>query len=173
MHPLTRYELARLLLDAVQDDPQLRASLPAGADLGDPDVLAPHLTTTVAALQRALAEVPAARIAEQLETNLFRRTRPVALAPLAQLAAADALTPDTTLRRRPALRLRLVSGHEGERVRLEFLDRSIDLPAGTADAVSLIVDRDVFAPAELPGLDATEQLTVSRRLLREGIVVPA
>ena len=41
VHPLTRYELVRFLLDAVQDDPRLRASLPMGADLGDPDVLAP------------------------------------------------------------------------------------------------------------------------------------
>jgi hypothetical protein len=173
VHPLTRYELVRFLLDAVQDDPALRASLPLGVDLGDPDVLAPHLTTTVAALQKALAEVPAARIAEQIEKNLIQRTRPQALAPLAQLAAADALAPDTPLRRRPALRLRLVRDDDGQLVRLEFLDRSIELPAGAADAVGLIVDRDVFLPAELPGLDATDQLTVSRRLMREGIVVPA
>ena len=47
VHPVTRYDLVRFLLDAVQDDPRLRASLPMGADLGDPDVLAPHLATTV------------------------------------------------------------------------------------------------------------------------------
>jgi hypothetical protein len=173
VHPLTRYELVRFLLDAVQDDPQLRASLPVGADLGNPDVLAPHLAATVAALQEALAEVPAARIADQIEGNLFQRTRPQAVGPLAQLAAAETLTPDTPLRRRPALRLRLVHDDDGERVRLEFLDRRIDLPAGTADALGLIVDRDVFSPADLPGLGATDQLTVSRRLLREGVVVPA
>ena len=98
VHPLTRYELVRFLLEAVQDDPQLRVSLPVGADLGDPDVLAPHLETTVAALQEALAEVPTARIAERIETNLMQRTRPQALGPLAQLAAADALALDTPLR---------------------------------------------------------------------------
>ena len=173
VHPLTRYELVRFLLDAVQDDPQLRVSLPVGADLGDPDVLAPHLEMTVAALQEALAEVPTARIAERIESNLVQRTRPQALGPLAQLAAADALALDTPLQLRHALRLRLVSDDDGELVRLEFLDRRIDLPAGTADAVGVIVDRGVFSPAELPGLDATDQLTVSRRLLREGIVVPA
>jgi cupin superfamily protein len=173
VHPLTRYDLVRFLLDAVQDDPQLRASLPIGADLGDPDVLAPQLTATVAALQDALADVPAARIAAQIETNLIQRTRPQALGPLAQLDAADTLTPDTPLRRRPALRLRLVPDDDSERVRLEFLDRSIHLPAATAEAVGLIVDRAVFSPAELPGMDATDQLTLSRRLLRDGIVVPA
>ena len=103
----------------------------------------------------------------------MQRTRPQAIGPLAQLAAADALTTDTPLRRRGALRLRLVSGDDDERVRLAFLDRTIDLPAGTADAVGLIVDRDVFSPADLPGLDASDQLTLTRRLLREGIVVPA
>jgi ribosomal protein L16 Arg81 hydroxylase len=170
VHPLTRYELVRFLLDAVQDDPELRASLPVGADLGDPDVLAPHLRATVAALQKALADVPTARIAERIETNLMQRTRPQALGPLAQLAAADALGPGTPLRRRHALRLRL--DEDGERVRLEFLDRRIDLPADTADAVRLIADRSDFCPADLPGLDPAEQLTLSRRLLREGIVVP-
>jgi hypothetical protein len=30
-----------------------------------------------------------------------------------------------------------------------------------------------FTPAELPDLDAGDQLTVTRRLLREGILVPA
>ena len=173
VHPLTRYELVRFLLDAVQDDAQLRTSLPMGVDLADPDVLAPHLMTTVAALQEALADVSTARIAERIGTNLMQRTRPQAIGPLAQLNAADALTTDTPLRRRDALRIRLVSDDDGEGVRLEFLDRTIDLPAGTADAASLIVDRDVFSPADLPGLDAADQLTLTRRLLREGILVPA
>jgi bifunctional lysine-specific demethylase and histidyl-hydroxylase NO66 len=173
VHPLTRYELVRFLLDAVQDDPRLRASLPVGADLGDPDVLAPHLATTVAALQEALAQVPTARIAERIGTNLMQRTRPQAIGPLAQLTAADALTTDTPLRRRGALRVRLVPADDGERVRLEFLDRTIDLPAGTAGAARLIVDRDVFCPADLPELDADDQLTLTRRLLREGVVVAA
>ena len=39
VHPITRYQLVRHLLEAVQDDPALRASLPMGADLADPAVL--------------------------------------------------------------------------------------------------------------------------------------
>ena len=172
VHPLTRYELVRFLLDAVQDDPRLRASLPMGADLGDPDVLAPHLATTVQALQEALEQVPAARIAKRLEDNLMQRTRPQAVGPLAQLAAAEVLTADTLLSRRGDLRLRLTSGDD-ERVRLAYLDRAIDLPAETADAMAVITDSDVFSPSELPGLDANDQMTLARRLLREGVVVPA
>ena len=176
VHPLTRYELVRFLLDAVQDEPALRASLPMGADLSDPDVLAPHLAATVAALQAALGRVPAARIAEQVGTDLMQRTRPEAISPLAQLAAADALAADTPLRRRGALRLRLVPGDGADgraRLKLVLLDRTIDLPAGTADAVGVVVDGRVFTPADLPGLEPEEQLTLSRRLLREGVLVAA
>ena len=172
VHPLTRYQLVRFLLDAVQDEPALRASLPMGADLSDVDVLAPHLAATVAALQAALARVPATRVAEQLGTALMQRTRPEAIGPLAQLAAAETLAPETPLRRRGALRLRLVPG-DGERVKLVLLDRTIDLPAGASDAAEVVVGGGVFTPADLPGLEPEEQLTLSRRLLREGVLVAA
>jgi ribosomal protein L16 Arg81 hydroxylase len=173
MHPVTRYDLARLLLDAAQDDVRLRTSLPMGVDLSDHDVLTPHLETTIAALQSALERVSTARIAEGIRANLTQRTRPQAIGPLAQLAAADALATDVPLRRREALRLRIVSGHDGDRVKLVFLDRTIDLPASTAAAVALIAEQDAFTPGDLPGLDPQDQLTLTRRLLREGVVVPA
>lgn len=171
VHPLTRYQLVRFLLDAVQDDPALRASLPMGTDLADPDVLAPHLAATVDALRSALGEVPDGRIADRVGTLLMQRTRPEAVGPLAQLAAADALTPATPLRRRAALRLRLK--HGDERLRITLLDRTIDLPATTSDAVKVVVSGQVFTPADLPGLDGDEQLTLTRRMLREGVLVPA
>jgi bifunctional lysine-specific demethylase and histidyl-hydroxylase NO66 len=176
VHPLTRYQLVRFLVDAVQDDPALRASLPMGTDLADPDVLAPHLVATVAALQASLGRVPAARIAERVGTDLMQRTRPEAISPLAQLATADTLASDTRLRRRGALRLRLVpsDGADGhERLKLVLLDRTIDLPAGTSGAVGVVIDGRVFTPAELPGLEPEEQLTLARRLLREGVLVAA
>ena len=176
VHPLTRYQLARFLLDAVQDDPQLRASLPMGVDLTDPDVLAPHLAATVAALQASLERVPGTRIVDKVRTNLMQRTRPQAIGPLAQLAAADALTSDTPLRRRGALRLRFVAGNPAdghERCRIVLLDRTIDLPASTSAAVQVLVDGRTFTPADLPGLDPEDQLVLTRRLLREGVLVPA
>jgi bifunctional lysine-specific demethylase and histidyl-hydroxylase NO66 len=54
-----------------------------------------------------------------------------------------------------------------------LLDRTIDLPASTSDAVRLVVDGRAFTPADLPGLGAEEQLRLTRRLLREGVLVPA
>ncbi len=125
VHPLTRYDLVKQLLDAAQDDPQLRASLPMGVDLGDPEVLAPHVEATVAALGAALRDVAPDRIARAVGASLRQRTRPTPVGPLAQLAAAEALTADTPLRRRPGLR---IDFERGEKLRLVLLDRTIDLP---------------------------------------------
>jgi hypothetical protein len=47
------------------------------------------------------------------------------------------------------------------------------LPAATADAIKLVLAGAPFTPAELPGLDADAQLTLARRLLREGVLVQA
>jgi ribosomal protein L16 Arg81 hydroxylase len=174
--PLTRYQLVRFMLDAVQDDPELRASLPMGADLADPDVLAPHLAATVHALRTSLEHVDAARIAEKVGTDLMQRTRPEAIGPLSQLAVADRLVPDTPLRRRGALRLRLDPGGEAggrEPVKIVLLDRTIELPVNTADAVKVAIDGQRFTPADLPGLNSEDQMTLTRRLLREGVLVPA
>ncbi|UJA20461.1 cupin [Thermoleophilia bacterium SCSIO 60948] len=173
VHPLTRYDLVRQLLDAVQDDPRLRASLPVGQDLDDPEVLEPHLEATVEALTEALSEVPADRVARRIGSNLMGRTRPEPIAPLAQLAAADGLESQTRLRRRAALRHRITLDEARDRVRLEFMDRSLEFPAATAEAVAFILDRDEFSPGELPGLDEADGLTLARRLLREGVVVSA
>ncbi|WP_375497316.1 cupin domain-containing protein [uncultured Jatrophihabitans sp.] len=171
VHPLTRYDLVQRLLEAVQDDPALRASLPMGVDLADPAVLAPALQDTVGALQRALADVPVSRVADELGTNLMRRTRPVALGPLAQLDLAERLAVDTALRLRAALRYRFAD--TGERLQIVLLDRTVELPAGTAEAVKIALAGAPFTPANLPGLEPAEQLTLARRLVREGLLVVA
>ena len=50
--------------------------------------------------------------------------------------------------------------------------RSTCRPA-TSDALEAILDGRVFTPGDLPGLDPEDQLTLTRRLLREGVLVPA
>ena len=60
MHPVSRYQLVRHLLELAQDDPQLRTSLPMGVDLADPAVLAAELADTVAALHPRLDAISAA-----------------------------------------------------------------------------------------------------------------
>ncbi len=169
VHPVTRYQLVRHLLDLAQDDPQLRASLPMGVDLSDPAVLAEHLAPTLAALHDRLDATAPGDVARRVGVDLMRQTRPESIAPLAQLAVADALTADTAVRLRGNLRLRMDSA--GDQLQIVTLDRTISLPEATADAVKALLTGAPTTPAELPGLDADAQLVLVRRLLREGIVV--
>ena len=171
IHPITRYELVRQVLDAAQQDDALRASLPVGVDLGDPGVLAPELAVTLDALRAYLDRVPVEGIARGVADRLAAQTRPEPLAPLAQLAAADALGPDTALRMRSALRYRV--SEAADRVEVRTLDRTLSLPLSAAPALKMALSGEVFTPAELPGLDADEQLTVARRLVRAGLLVIA
>jgi hypothetical protein len=141
-----------------------------GVDLADPAVLSAELAPTLDALRARLDTIPAADVAGRVGTNLMQRTRPEPIGPLAQLAVADALTGETRVRLRAALRARVESDADG--VRLVLLDRTITLPTSAADAIKVVLAGHPFAPAELPGLDADGQLTLTRRLLREGVLVP-
>jgi hypothetical protein len=171
VHPVSRYQLVRHLLELAQDDPALRASLPMGVDLADPAVLADQLAATVAALHQRLDAIAPADVARRVGVNLMQRTRPEPLAPLAQLEAAAAVAADTPLRRRAHLRLRVEVG--ADEVRLVLLDRTVRLPAAAADAAKTVVAGGVVTPGELPGLGAEQQIAVARQLLREGVLVPA
>jgi lysine-specific demethylase/histidyl-hydroxylase NO66 len=173
VHPVTRYHLVRHLLAAAQQDPELRRSLPMGVDLADPAVLGPHLGTTVAALVERLAQADVAAAADSLGDTLRRQTRPEPLSPLAQLDAAAALTADTALRLRVGLRVGLSDDADGDHIRLRLIDRAVLLPRETADALKTVLTGGVFTPSGLPGLADDDQLVVARRLLREGVVVPA
>jgi bifunctional lysine-specific demethylase and histidyl-hydroxylase NO66 len=170
IHAISRYQLVRHLLAVAQDDPALRRSLPMGVDLGDPTVLDPHLRETVAALHTFLDGAAADAVAERVAADLTRQTRPAPIGPLAQLSATDSLRLDTSLRMRAGLRVRLDRGETELRLRLP--DKTVTLPLGTESALKAVLTGEGFTPRELPGLDASEQLDVARRLIREGMVVP-
>ena len=171
VHAVSRYQLVRHLLETAQDDQRLRTSLPMGVDLADPAVLASELAGTVAALHERLDAADAADLARRLGADLMQRTRPEPIGPLAQLAAADVLTAGSPVRLRRALRVRVEA--DTEHVRLVLVDRTISLPASAADAVKAILTGERFSPDELPGLGADDRLAVARRLVREGVLVPA
>jgi lysine-specific demethylase/histidyl-hydroxylase NO66 len=171
IHPVTRHTLVRNLLEAAQDDAELRSSLPMGTDLADPDVLAPHLAATIDALRKFLDDADTADIASRVGAGLRRGTRPEPIGPLAQLAAAEALDLRTPLRMRIGLRPGVTL--DETQVHLAIIDRTVHLPRAAEDAVKMVLSGIVFTPDELPGLDPVEQLTVARRLLREGVLVPA
>ena len=51
--------------------------------------------------------------------------------------------------------------------------RTITLPGGTEQALRAVLDPHPSTVGGLPGLDEADQLVLVRRLLREGVVVPA
>jgi hypothetical protein len=167
IHAVSRYQLVRHLLELAQDDPALRASLPMGVDLADPSVLARSLADTVAALHARLDDIGADDVARLVGANLMQCTRPAPVGPLAQLDFAAALRPDSVVRLRDGLRLRVEDG-----IRLVLVDAAITLPEQAAAAVKVVLAGAPFTPADLTGLDADDQLAVTRRLLRAAVVVP-
>ncbi len=171
VHPISRYQLVRHLLELAQDDPELRTSLPMGVDLGDPAVLADELAATVAKLHERLDAVAPAAVAARVGANLMHRTRPEPIGPLAQLDAAAALDAGTRLRLRAHLRVRVEV--DDRELRLVLVDRTLRLPSAAADAVKVVLTGAVVTPAELPALDAGQQLEIAGQLVRAGVLVPA
>lgn len=171
VHPLTRYDLVRQLLTLAQQRPELRSSLPMGVDLADPAVLAGQLAEVADELRGLFADPPVTAVAQRIGDDLMNRTRPEAIGPLAQLATADTLELQTPLRRRAGLRLRTVEDTDG--LIITAMDKTITLPAACADALKFVLQAERFTPAELPGLDDADRLVVTKRLVREGLLVAA
>jgi len=174
VHPLTGYDLARELVAAAEGDRELRRSLPLGVDVTDVDAMAGYLRTAAERLAARLDQVgpdhyhaAAWRVGRQ-QTG---QTRPAPIAPLAQLAAVAALGPDTRLVLRPGLRPPL--RQRADAWVLDLIDSMVTWPDQTHAALLVALSGKAFAPEILPNLDPEEQLVVARRLLREGIVVPA
>jgi ribosomal protein L16 Arg81 hydroxylase len=174
VHPVTRWAAAESALDVVRtlaaDDPELRRSLPLGVDLADPSSVADDVAAVIAGLRDWLTRVDPAEVADRVRARTWAQVRPEPVAPLAQSAAAAALDPDSVLRLRRRLRCRLLPV-EGDRVALVAGRRTHDLPATTAAAVGELLAVGELKVADLPGLDAPDQLVLARRLVLEGIAV--
>lgn len=107
--------------------------------------------------------------ATRMRSRYADRTRPVAVRPLASLAAAEQA--DTiAVRWRHGL-VATVRRRDG-RVHLVLPDRTISLPDVCADAIAALHAGLVADAGALPGLDAADGEVVIRRLLREAVVVP-
>ncbi|MGW2208769.1 cupin domain-containing protein [Streptomyces sp. NPDC001781] len=155
VHVWTRFALAEQLaeaaLAALREDPWARATLPLGADV-------------TAEVLDGVRERLAAAVAEADPAPLLHRTRrgqgrPAPLGPLAQLAAADALAPESPVRLRDALEARL----EGSRLTTRV--GRLDFPEADLPAVTRLLDGDVRAAGDLG-------IPLTGRLLRAGVLVP-
>ncbi|WP_448613146.1 cupin domain-containing protein [Modestobacter sp. URMC 112] len=174
VHPVTRWGAVESALDLVRtlatEDEELRGSLPLGVDLADPAATADDVAAVLTGLHRWLDRVDPADVADRLRSRTWGQVRPAPVAPLAQSAAASALTADTVLRLRPLLRVQL-RGPVGDRVTLVAGRRSLELPAADSAALAALLAAGELAVGELPGLDADGQLALGRRLVVESVAV--
>ena len=112
--------------------------------------------------------------AEEVERVAARRVaRSVPVEPVSLLATAAAvrhLSPGTALR--PRRGLATAVRVEGEQAVLTAPGRTLRLPAFTEPGLRRLLDGPC-TPADLPGLDEESALVLARRLLREGLVLPA
>jgi len=170
---LTRYTLVEELLALAAEDARLRAGLPFGLDVADPEAIEPVLTETVEALRDWLHRVEPAAVADRLRRRAWPASRPAPIRPLAQAAAVDTLDATARIALRDGLRCRL-RGDGEERVELLTFDRTISFPAQCAPALRTLLEARPVQVAQLPGLDDdADRLVLARRLLREAIAVPA
>jgi len=169
---LTRYALVEALLATAAGRPELRAGLPFGLDPTDEAQLAGPLADTARLLSELLADPDVASVAGRLRAVAWPATRPAPIRPLAQAAALDALSVDDRVAARAGLRWRLAEAPSG-RVRLELVDRTVELPGFCRPAVEALLGGAPVRVGDLPGLAAQDALVLARRLLREAVVVPA
>jgi ribosomal protein L16 Arg81 hydroxylase len=171
VHVVTRFALVEALTALVAQDPRLRASLPLGIDVADPAALAPHLDAVREALTGALAGVDAEEVARHVRRRVWQGGRPEPVGPVAAAAFAAGLAEGDAIRLRLGLRHRLVPC--GERVRLELPDRQVELPLACEEPLRALLSGEACRVGNLPGMDVADQLVLVRRLLREGVLVPA
>ncbi|GAA1039059.1 hypothetical protein GCM10009557_56690 [Virgisporangium ochraceum] len=172
---VTRYALVEELLSmAGADAPDLRASLPFGMDVADPDAVSTELTATVAALRDWLLEVDPREVAGRLRRRFWPGDRPAPLRPLAEAAFAADLDGDSLVTVRPGLRWRLEPADAGRVTLRTFDDRTLTMPGGCTEALEWLLAGPVRRVADTPGLDEVDDaLVLCRRLLREAVLVPA
>jgi lysine-specific demethylase/histidyl-hydroxylase NO66 len=171
IHVVTRFALVEALAALVADDPALRATLPLGIDVADPEALAPHLASVRTALTEALGRVPDEAVARRVRRHVWSGGRPEPVGVVSGTAFAAGLAVGDVVRLRVGLHHRLRPA--GDRVVLELPDREIGLPAFTEQAVRALLSGVPAAVGSLPEMEEADQIVLVRRLLREGVVVPA
>jgi hypothetical protein len=167
VHPWTRRhladELVRVALDRASEDPSVRRSLPLGTDASDPSAWAADLELARAAVLRAVAEVDASDLTESLARRARSAQRASPVGPLAQVSAAESLTPDQRLALRPHLAARLCPVRDGYAV-LESRAGDVRIAEADLERVRRLLDLGEVTVDDLG-------TTLARHLLLQGIAV--
>jgi ribosomal protein L16 Arg81 hydroxylase len=166
VHSWTRYALAEQLvqqaLAVLAEDAAVRASLPLGVDLAQPEALRADVDDVRRALVSALARTDLERLSSMLTTTARGSQRAAPVGPLRQLETAEALQPGTPL----VLRRHLAATLDEQAGRSVLRSRAADFPLAGDEvaAVQALLDRGTTTPGEL-GED------LARRLVLSGLVL--
>ena len=164
----TRKDVLTSLLARAGEDAELRRSLPFGVDYSDASSLEPDIAATVSAATALLRDADVESVAAALSRTFVEAVRPAPVRPLSTVELMADLDPTVVVGWRDGLHARI--DDDDDTVRIVLPRRVITLPAEASAAVHAL--RGLDHPAGgLPGLDPASSLVVSRRLLREGVLV--
>lgn len=164
---ITWHDLLAEVLELAADDVRFRQSLPV-----PPQEALADLPAFLREAAGWLAALPAGLVRDRVAGRLDRAVPVEPLRPLAQADAVRALGPATPLRPRRGLHARLED--RGAQVALLLPDRVVAMPAAVAPALRRLLAGPA-TPSDLgaDGLDEPGALVLTRRLLREAVLVPA
>lgn len=170
---LTYLDIVRAVTDTLAVDDELRKSLPLGIDPTNHDEMTAMATKVVFELVDSLRG-RAAEVSGSAATRMSRRhaqrTRPVPVRPLAALAAVEQASV-ISVRWRHGL-VGTIDQQAG-RVVLRLPDKTMTFPHSCEPAIRALHGGLVADADSVPGLDHADSTVLIRRLLREGIVMPA
>ncbi|MDZ7886742.1 MAG: cupin domain-containing protein [Mycobacterium sp.] len=170
----TAVDIVRAVLDQLGADEELRAPLPLGINPVDKDDVAAITAKVIAQIAGHLrdnAEVLSTAAAERLIARYGSRTRAEAVHPLAVLRAAKHAD-RVHVRWRRGLSATIIQEPDGQ-VALSLPDKTIRFPTVCFAALQELSRGKPADAAALPSLDAADGAVLIRRLLREGVLVPA
>ncbi|MCU1420770.1 MAG: cupin [Microbacteriaceae bacterium] len=168
VNALTRWNIVQRLVGLAAADPALRGSLPLGADYADAASLTDLIAETASRLAHTVAAADAPAVARGLATTLATSTRPEPVSPLATIESLGGLSAEAIVSWRSGLGNRVAVADD---VRILLGAKTIALPIEAAEAVRALALGDEFTAGALPGLDPDSSVVVTRRLLREGVLV--
>jgi lysine-specific demethylase/histidyl-hydroxylase NO66 len=166
----TWVDVLRAAVDGIDDEVELRASLPPGfAD--DPEALAPAVAERLARLRDWLATVDPGEVAATMARRFWSGRTPILTGQLGLLLRLDEVDDGSSVRRRRGAVCRMHA--DGDRLHLLLGDRQLHLPAGLEPAVERLLAGDgagvqVGTLADL--VDGPSRLVLVRRLVREGLL---
>jgi ribosomal protein L16 Arg81 hydroxylase len=171
MHrPLWFPLIQEALFELCAKDVRLRAALPVGFNRSE-ESLDEATGTLRELLGSLLAGLRPERIVSGAASRTTFITSPNLRGHLNDLEQVNSLTADTVLYRREGIRYNLAVA--GQLIRLEFHNKTVELPVMIAPVVQFLVNGDDqgFTAADIPeGLGLNVRLEIVRTLLREGFL---